>query len=652
VTVAEKYVGATSTVMMAAIAGWAAFRLTTGLAIPYLPHKFCLLAEPSLLWTHVITDSVIALSYFTISLVLVLLLTRSREALPFRWVFLAFGLFIVACGATHLMEVVTVWVPYYWLSAAVKLITAVASAATAIALVRIFPQLVNLTKSWRRRALQNAKLLDLAHDGIFVLDWEGNIQFWNQGAERCYGWTAQEAVGKSAHALLKTQFSDPLDKVIEAVREKEEWLGELVHTSRSGKRVFVQSRWGLNTDERGNPVGTFEINRDISEYKRAQDEVRDSEQRLRTLADNISQLVWMANADGYIFWYNRRWYEYTGTTAEQMAGWGWQSVHDPNELPKVLERWKASIRTGEPFDMVFPLRGADGIFRPFLTRIMPIKDEEGNVIRWFGTNTDISEQKKSEEALVKAEKLASVGRLAATIVHEINNPLETARNAAFLIKQASNGDEPVKSYASIVEQEISRAAHIARNTLSFYREAPQPTSVDIKSVIDNVAELQRKHMSRSNIILKTRVGECGSILGYPGEIRQILSNLVRNAAEAIKGSGKVVIAAQKSSDYKSGEPGVRIFIADNGSGISADAAPHLFMPFFTTKGEDGTGVGLWITRQLVEKQSGTIRLRSRNQSGREDEKTGTVFMVWFPLQSKTMTEAQKRAVRQYSDQHR
>ena len=131
---------------------------------------------------------------------------------------------------------------------------------------------------------------------------------------------------------------------------------------------------------------------------------RDSEEQFRTLANAIPQLCWMANADGWIYWYNQRWYDYTGTTPKQMEGWGWQSVHDPKTLPNVLERWKASIATGGPFEMVFPLLGADGVFRPFLTRVMPAKDADGKIVHWFGTNTDISEQQKAEETLRESEE--------------------------------------------------------------------------------------------------------------------------------------------------------------------------------------------------------------------------------------------------------
>lgn len=140
------------------------------------------------------------------------------------------------------------------------------------------------------------------------------------------------------------------------------------------------------------------------ERKKAEETLRESEGQFRTLADSIPNLAWWANGDGYITWYNRRWYEYTGTTPEQMEGWGWQSVHDPKVLPEVLKRWKVSIATGQPFDMEFPLRGTDGIFRTFLTRVLPWKDSAGQVLRWFGTNTDISAHKLAEEAQRRSEK--------------------------------------------------------------------------------------------------------------------------------------------------------------------------------------------------------------------------------------------------------
>lgn len=140
----------------------------------------------------------------------------------------------------------------------------------------------------------------------------------------------------------------------------------------------------------------------------------------RALAENLPQLAWIANPDGWIFWYNRRWYEYTGTTAAQMAGWGWQSVHDPAVLPEVLARWKSSLRTGEPFEMVFPLRGADGVLRPFLTRVQPIRDSDGHILKWFGTNTEISEQKAIADALAEEKRhLETLNRTADLVAREL-----------------------------------------------------------------------------------------------------------------------------------------------------------------------------------------------------------------------------------------
>ena len=147
------------------------------------------------------------------------------------------------------------------------------------------------------------------------------------------------------------------------------------------------------------------MNAEDEHRERAEDALRASEMQFRTLANAIPQLCWIANADGRISWYNQRWYEYTGTTPEQMEGRRWQSVLDPEVFPKVLERWEHSIATGNPFDMVFPIRGADGVFRPFLTRVMPVSDQDGKIVRWFGTNTDVSEQQRAEAEIRKTKDL-------------------------------------------------------------------------------------------------------------------------------------------------------------------------------------------------------------------------------------------------------
>ncbi|MEO6568721.1 MAG: PAS domain S-box protein, partial [Opitutaceae bacterium] len=149
---------------------------------------------------------------------------------------------------------------------------------------------------------------------------------------------------------------------------------------------------------------------DIDALKLAGAALSESEERFRTMANSISQLAWIAQPDGFITWYNERWYDYTGTTPEQMEGWGWQSVHDPEALPRVLVQWRESIATAEPFNMTFPLRGADGVFRLFLTRGMPLKDQQGRVLGWFGTNTDVDELKRAEEAAARLAAIVEFSR--------------------------------------------------------------------------------------------------------------------------------------------------------------------------------------------------------------------------------------------------
>jgi PAS domain S-box-containing protein len=155
--------------------------------------------------------------------------------------------------------------------------------------------------------------------------------------------------------------------------------------------------------------------RDIANHKRDAEAIKNSEERFRTLANAIPQLCWMANAEGWTFWYNQRWYEFTGTTPLEMVGSGWQSVHDPKFLPTILEGWQKSIQDGEPFEMVYPLRAGDGTFHPFLTRVMPLRDQAGKVVRWFGTNTDITEQRRTEDALRENQERLQVAQQVAWV---------------------------------------------------------------------------------------------------------------------------------------------------------------------------------------------------------------------------------------------
>ncbi len=228
----------------------------------------------------------------------------------------------------------------------------------------------------------------------------GNTVTWSEELHRIFGHDPGLPVPSfSEQAAL---FTSESWRRLQAVVERATKTGilfelELEILCPEGMRKWINVCGEAVRDEEGRITALRGTAQDITERLGAEEKLRQSEERFRTMANSIPQLAWIAHADGFIYWYNQRWYEYTGTTPEQMEGWGWQSVHDPLVLPKVLEQWKSSIATGQPFDMEFPLRGADGLFRPFLTRVLPLKDEEGHVVQWFGTNTDIAEHKRAEQ---------------------------------------------------------------------------------------------------------------------------------------------------------------------------------------------------------------------------------------------------------------
>jgi PAS domain S-box-containing protein len=253
-----------------------------------------------------------------------------------------------------------------------------------------------------------AAVVECSDDAIISKSLDGMINTWNRGAERVFGYSASEMIGKSVLTLMPPDRLNEESDILTRIRNggSVEHF-ETVRVRKDGNKIDVSVRISPIRDSSGVIVGASKIARDITERKLAEEALRESEERFHTMLDGIPQLAWTAEPDGYIFWFNQRWYDYTGTTAEQTKGWDWQGVHDPEILPKVLDRWKAAIADGTPFEMEFPLRAGDGKFGMFLTRVMPLKDANGRVVRWFGTNTDISQRKQSEVQLaVQAQELA------------------------------------------------------------------------------------------------------------------------------------------------------------------------------------------------------------------------------------------------------
>lgn len=361
------------------------------------------------------------------------------------------------------------------------------------------------------------------------------------------------------------------------------------------------------------------------------EELRESESQFRSLANSIPQLAWMTHPDGSIFWYNQRWYDYTGTTFEDVKGWAWKTLHHPDYLDEVIRKFQRCLATGEAWEDTFPLRGKDGNFRWFLSRALPIRDVNGKIVRWFGTNTDITDRKQAEEALIKSERLAAMGRLAGIIAHEINNPLEAISNAFYLLRDHPSLDEEGRYYSRLAEEELARVAHITKQTLSFYRESQRAIPISLAEVLDNVIELQSRNLHVNSVSLEKRFQTQGKIQGYPGELKQVFLNIIGNAVQAMPNGGRLRIGLRESTEHKNGRRGIRVSVCDTGVGIPRENAKRLFEPFFSTKEAKGTGLGLWISRGIILKYEGTIRFRSLVLGGRNM----TCFSVFIPTSAAT-----------------
>jgi diguanylate cyclase (GGDEF)-like protein/PAS domain S-box-containing protein len=267
------------------------------------------------------------------------------------------------------------------------------------------------TKSLQRQAVlltEQAALLDLARDAIIVRDMHNRISFWSRGAEAMYGWSAELAAGKISTELLKAEFTQPIKQIEAQLLVDGHWEGDAVYYTRDGVRLNIAARWALQRDSKGEPLRILAINNDITARKKAEESVREAEQRFHALANNISQLAWMADEKGSLFWYNDRWFDYTGTNPEEMADRGPEKVLHPDDLQRVMDKVTKCFQTGEVWDDSFLLLGKDGKYRMFLSRAVPLRDSEGKVWRWFGTNTDISERQALEEALFGEKERAQV----------------------------------------------------------------------------------------------------------------------------------------------------------------------------------------------------------------------------------------------------
>jgi PAS domain S-box-containing protein len=366
------------------------------------------------------------------------------------------------------------------------------------------------------------------------------------------------------------------------------------------------------------------------------EQLRESRESYQITLKSIGDAVVSTDADGNVSFFN--------PAAQQLTAWDYEAAHG-RPLREVLRIVDEKTRTeiDDPVQTVRHWQGTVGLSNnlllidrlhreyPIELNAAPILNDRSQLVGVVIVFRDITERRRAEQTLRASERLAQAGRLSATIAHEIRNPLDTVSNLIYLLRHERGATEASAQYLEMASDELARIAQITGQLLTFHREARTPVDVDLSDVLQSVLVLHAPQIRRGHIKVEQRLETEHPVRGFPGELRQVFSNLVGNAIDAMPHGGRLILHVRESS--LASDPackGVRVTILDTGAGISLGVRRNLFAPFYTTKGEKGTGLGLWVSRGIIKKHEGTIYIRSSTLPG----KSGTAFSVFLPFEQR------------------
>ncbi len=378
-----------------------------------------------------------------------------------------------------------------------------------------------------------------------------------------------------------------------------------------GSIRWVNIRGVTERDHHKNPIKTYGIVMDISERVESEKALKENEEKFRILANNMSQLAWMMDNKGWVYWFNKRWYEYTGTTLEEMQGWGWQKVHHPKYINRVIESKQKSIESGETWDELFPLRSKEGKYRWFLTRAIPLKDAEGNIVRWLGTNTDVTHQRTIEKRLKNDSKLFE--DLLYIAAHDLKGPVANMYGALDLMDQLPpekkimflNRFRDLADQLNVTIQGVTDILHMRSNDKS------AASIIYFEKLTDKIL-LEFKN-NENTFSIKSSFNKL-TISYIEVYLYSIVKNLISNSIKYCREDEPlcIEITTQLKDEY------TLLSIRDNGIGIDLDVYGNkLFSPFqriYTGKAK-GTGIGLYLIKDIIEKNGGYITVESTPGKG-------------------------------------
>jgi PAS domain S-box-containing protein len=355
-------------------------------------------------------------------------------------------------------------------------------------------------------------------------------------------------------------------------------------------------------------------------YRARIQQLRHQEKKLRDVIETMPTFAWTALPDGSVDFVNRHWQEYTGLSTERTVGSGWEAAVHTADLKRHAEKWRVSLATGEPFENeVRYRRAADGQYRSFLTRAVPLRNARGNIIKWYGTSTDIEDRKRAEQLqadLAYVNRVSTMGELTASLAHEIKQPIGAAVTNAEACARLLARDQPdvleAREAASEMAKDATRAAHIIDRVRSLYRKAPlQMDLVDVNELIEEMVLFLHNEANRHSVGMRTDVaGGIPRVMADRVQLQQVLMNLMLNGIQAMEQTGgELTINAQLDPHGR-----VLISVSDTGVGFPPEKAEQIFDAFFTTKPE-GSGMGLAISRSIVESHGGRIWATANSRRG-------------------------------------
>jgi PAS domain S-box-containing protein len=483
---------------------------------------------------------------------------------------------------------------------------------------------------------------ELRDFAVFMLDPDGRIASWNAGAERILGYGEKEILG---HPLARIFTPEDVEAGVpqrelktaaaEGRADDDRW-----HMRKDGSRFWAAGSTTAYRDADGNLIGFAKIVRDGTIKRQVNEALRESEARYRLLADLMPQIVWTARPDGWRDYYNRRWFHYTGLTLEQTQGWGWTAAKHPDDAQRCVERWKQAVRTGEPYEIEYRYRRADGTYCWHLGRALPVKDDAGNVLKWFGTCTDIHGQKQAEaerDDLLAREKAARLDAEAANrlkdeflsvVSHELRTPLNSVLGWVQLLRVSSPPGSETGEGLAVIERNTRAQTRLIDDLLDVSRITAGKLRLDVAPVelsriIEAAAASVRVAAEAKGVALKLDLDPAtGAVQGDADRLQQVVWNLLANAVKFTPKGGSVTVRLERVHSH------VVVRVRDTGEGVSPSLLPYVFDRFRqgeSARSHGGLGLGLAIVRHLVELHGGTVMA----ESGGEGQ--GATFTLSLPL---------------------